>query len=258
MNEFKDITIIIIITILSDYSTFICEYTILPEHKTRDTCMTLFGGMTESDDLRELGDVKLLGRWGCVGQAKGYCLAQAQNVASVQKWLINWVPMADIKVTPVLDDNEHRKLILKEEPRYMVEYKNVNSGPKQKESLYFIKYQFKPGCVDDGFKLFSTMTEEQDKQDSGLCTSFGRWHVPSLACGYAIASSPSVFDIYKWAFNWKDLCECTITPVTQDEVTRNCIKQGLGFKVKHQLLMEEMKKSTNKPALFSRICKCFY
>lgn len=225
----------------SKMTTFYCEYQILPEHTTRDACMTFFGGMTHEDDLKELGDVKLLGRWSCVGEARGFCIAQAANVVDMQKWLNNWVSMADIKVVPVLDDNQHRELLLGHSPDYMVSYDRVNNKALEGESLYFVKYQFRDGCRDSGFKAFANMTEEQDKQDSGACTSYGRWHVPSQGCGYAIASCPSSFDMYKWAHNWNSLCDCFICPVTGDAETRSIIKQGFGFAVKYSKLMEQMK-----------------
>lgn len=38
---------------------YFCEYKILPDNLTRDDCMTLFGGMTHEDDLKELGKVNL-------------------------------------------------------------------------------------------------------------------------------------------------------------------------------------------------------
>ena len=33
-------------------NTYFCEYAILPQQQTRDACMTLFGGMTKSDDQK--------------------------------------------------------------------------------------------------------------------------------------------------------------------------------------------------------------
>tara|TARA_A100001015_G_scaffold224011_1_gene252500 strand:- start:976 stop:1713 length:738 start_codon:yes stop_codon:yes gene_type:complete len=230
-------------------NTFICEYNILPDNKTRDTCLTLFGGMTYEDDLHELGDVKLLGRWACVGEARGYCVAQAKNVSSIQRWLTNWVPMADIKVTPCLDDNQQRELILGKTPSYIVPYTHVGDMPKTDESLYFIKYQFKPESRNEGFKLFSMMSQEHDKEDSGNCTSYGRWHVPSQGCGYAIASAPSVFDVYKWAYNWNELCDVVISPVTDDTVTREIIQSGVGYKVKHDMLVAEMSSLMSHPSI---------
>ena len=226
---------------MSNLTTFICEYKILPEHSTREACMTLFGGMTTEDDARELGNVKLLGRWSCVGEARGYCIAQAENVVEMQRWLNAWVSMADIKVWPCLDDNQQRELILGHSPSYNVTYDHVSDAAREGESLYFINYRFRDGQRKKGFRTFANMTLEMDTADSGKCTSYGRWHVPSEGRGVAIASSPSAFDIYKWAHNWNELCECHIVPVTRDEDTRNIIRSGLGYHVKHSKLMEQIK-----------------
>ncbi len=224
---------------------FICEYTILPEFTTRDSCMTLFGGMTPTDDLNELGNVKLLGRWSCVGEGRGYCIAQAPTVVDMQKWLNGWISMANIKVWPCLDDNQQRELILGKEPDFKVEYNNVSGAPHENESLYFINYKFRPSHREEGFSAFAEMSREMDQADSGKCTCYGRWHVPSEGRGVAIASSPSAFDIYKWAYNWDELCVCKISPVTRDQDTRSIIQNGLGFKVKHSALMEQVKALKN-------------
>ncbi len=223
-------------------TTFFCEYSILSEHSTRDTCLTLFGGMTQEDDLRDLGDVKLLGRWACVGEARGFCIVQAASNYEVQKWLNSWVSMADIKVVPCLDDNQHRELILGNESLpFRVSYDAVFNHAKEGESLYFVKYQFKEGLRDKGFEAFSSLTEEQDKADPGKATPYGRWHVPSQGCGYAIASSPSAFDMYKWAYNWNALCDVSIHSVTHDDETREIIKSSLGYEIKHAKLVEQLK-----------------
>lgn len=221
---------------------FFCEYKILPENATRDACMTMFGGMTKLDDNRELGEVKLLGRWACAGEARGFCIAEAKNVLDIQKWLINWTSMADIKVTPCLDDNQHRELILGKKPEYTVGYDKVNNPPKSGESLYFVKYQFRDGKRDDGFQLFANLSKDDDEKDPGNCTSLGRWHVPSQGCGYAIASSPTILDIYKWAYNWNSLCDVEVFPVTQDDETRDIIKGSFGYDFKHRILMDKMSK----------------
>ena len=95
---------------MSVYNTYVCEYKMLPEHTTRETCMTFFGGMTAEDDKKELKNVTLLGRWSCVGEGRGFCVAQAKSNKDMQEWLTNWVTMADIKVMPCLDDNQQRML----------------------------------------------------------------------------------------------------------------------------------------------------
>jgi quinol monooxygenase YgiN len=203
--------------------------------------MTFFGGMTSDDEARELGGVNLLGRWSCVGEGRGYCVAQASNNVVMQRWLNNWVTMADIRVTPCLDDNQHRELVLGSAPSFRVAYDGVGNNARDGESLYFVRYQFREGCRDKGFQAFANMTQEQDTADSGACTSYGRWHVPSQGCGYAIASSPSAEAIYRWAYNWNSLCDVVVSPVTCDSDTRSIIRHSPGFQVKHDRLMEEMR-----------------
>jgi len=159
--------------------------------------MTFFGGMTYEDDVTELGDVKLLGRWACVGEARGFCVVEAKNTVDLQKWLNNWVTMTDIKVKPCLDDNLQRELILGEKCDYEVNYDKVSASALEGESLYFLTYKFKHDKADQGFEQFAKMTEQDDLTDAGNCTSFGRWHIPSAGSGFAIVSSSDVFSLYK-------------------------------------------------------------
>ena len=42
----------------------------------RDTCYTIFGGMSEEDDKKQEGKVNVLGRWGSVGLGKGHCICK--------------------------------------------------------------------------------------------------------------------------------------------------------------------------------------
>ena len=232
-------------------SVYVCEYKILNDTKTRDVCMTLFGGMNENDDLNELGNVKLLGRWSKVGEASGFCVIESSDVKSIQKWLNNWVKMADIKVHPCLDDNQQRTLLLNKDPSFNAIYNSINNSPKQNESLYIVKYKFKEGRKEEGFKAFANMSEEMDKMDSGNCTPYGRWHVPSLGYGYAIASSPSVNDMYKWAYNWNELCDCEIIPVTNDIDTREIIRNSHGFEEKYNKIISELGIEKDGPCFIS-------
>lgn len=216
---------------------FICEYNILDDYTTRENCLMLFGGMSRQDDINELGNVTLLGRWGVVGEVRGFCIVEAPDCETVQKWLINWVPMANIKVEPCLDDNEQRELILGKEPSYRIVYDKINNDPKEKESLYYVKYKFKEDKVSEGFTVFANMSEQDDTNDSGKCTSYGRWHVPSKGSGCVIASCPSTMDIYKWTNHWQELCECEVFPVTGDSVTRSIISSRPDFEKKRNNLL---------------------
>jgi len=218
--------------------TFYCEYEIL-DH-ARDDCMTFFGGMTPADDAKELGKVKLLGRWSTAGEGRGFCIAQARDAKEVQDWLFTWVSMANIKVYPILDDNEARRIILGKQPSYQVDYSRSNSVALPGETLYFINYKFQEGKRMEGFAAFANLTEKEDQQDAGNNTCFGRWHNLGTGSGVAICSSPSVEDVYTWAFHWAAICDCEITPVTTDAECRDVIKGKPDFPQKHRALMEKM------------------
>ena len=224
-------------------TTYFCTYTLHKDQNTRDQCMTLYGGMTPEDVAKELGSVRLLGRWSTVGQGKGYCIAEADTGADVARWLTQWIPMADISVVPVLDDNQQRSMILKQDPPYLVSYDKVGDGPVDGETLYMIKYQFKPGTRTEGFKIFANLTKEQDESDSGLCTPYGRYHIPSQGSGMCICSAPNASAIYQWAYNWNEMCDVYVEPVTSEEMTRKIIQSQPGFSHKHAALMEKIASS---------------
>ena len=231
-------------------TTFFCTYTLHKDQATRDQCMTLYGGMTAEDVAKELGNVRLLGRWSTVGEGKGYCIAEADTGADIARWLTQWIPMADIEVLPVLDDNQHRAMVLKTEPPYKVPYDKVGDAPLEGETLYFIRYQFKPGKRTEGFQIFANLTEAQDAADSGACTSYGRYHVPSEGNGMCICSAPNAAALYQWAFNWNEMCDVFIEPVTLEATTRAIIQSQPGFAQKHAALMEHLTAAAPKGPCF--------
>lgn len=219
--------------------TFFCEYKILDG--ARDDCMTFFGGMTPEDDLRDLGGtVKLLGRWSTVGEAAGYCVCEAPTAKDLSNWLYNWVKMANIRVIPVVDDNQARRIILGKEPDYTVDYSRVAQEAGDGESLYFIKYKFHQDKRMDGFQAFANMSEKADAQDAGNNTSLGRWHCLGNGSGIAICSSKSEEDVYSWAFHWASMCDCEVVPVVNDRECREVIRSKPDFAKKHQLLVAKM------------------
>ena len=222
--------------------TFFCEYKILDG--SRDDCMTFFGGMTPEDDLRDLGGkVKLLGRWSTVGEASGFCVCEAPTAKDLSSWLYNWIKQADIKVVPILNDNQARRIILAKdgkEPEFEVDYSHVGDEAGEGESLYFIKYKFHDGKRMDGYQAFANMSEKEDQQDAGNNRPLGRWHNLGLGSGIAICSSSSEEDLYKWAFNWASMCDCEVVPVVNDRECREVIKSKPDFAKKHQLLMAMM------------------
>lgn len=208
----------------------------------RADCTTLFGGMSEEDDLRDMGpDIQLVGRWSTVGESSGFCICKATSAKAMNSWLLNWSSMATIECYPVVDDNMARKIILKEEPSFTVDYSNAGSEAKEGESLFFVEYKFQNGKRQEGYTAFSKMSEADDKQDAGSNTCFGRWHNLGTGSGVAICSSKSEEDLYSWAFNWTSMCDCVIRPVVTDKECRDNIKSKPDFASKYAALMEKMK-----------------
>ncbi len=195
----------------------------------RVPCMTYFASMTREDDLNELKGVELLGRWSDLGTASGSCIFRANNYMDAASWLYNWVPMATCQVKPICDDNTARKIILKAEPTYTVDYSGVGSEPNEGETLFLINYKFNTQSRVDGNNLFANLSKEQDDGDSGNCRPLGRWHDLGNGTGVAVAAATSEEDVYKWAFNWASMCECTVTPVLTDNQCRSVIRSKEDF-----------------------------
>ena len=206
----------------------------------RVSCMTYFASMTKEDDLAELNGVELLGRWSDIGTASGVCIFKADKYADAVSWLYNWVPMATCSVKPVCDDNVARQIILGKEPEYNVDYSHVGDEPVENEVLYHITYKFKPEKKVEGNKLFANLTQEQDEGDSGNCRPLGRWHDLGTGSGLAIAAARSEEDVYKWAFNWAEMCDCQIVPVLTDSQARSVIKNKAGFQEKLEAVKASM------------------
>ena len=201
---------------------FYLKYTI--NENARVDCMTHFGSMTSDDDLVDMGpNVKLIGRWNCVGDSSGFCICEALSANVLNKWLLNWVPMATIDVSPIVDDNQARAIILKTSPSFKFDYSHTSSPTVADTSLYFIEYKFLPDKRQEGYEHFANMTREQDEADAGEDACLGRWHNLGNGSGVAVCSSKSEVDLYSWAFKWSSMCDVTFTPVVSDDECRRNI-----------------------------------
>jgi hypothetical protein len=218
-------------------TTFVATWKIMDS--ARVPCGTFFGSMNKEDDLKELGEVELLGRWCDINAAQGWCVVRAENYANVASWLYNWSPMANITIKPMVDDNKARQIINKEEPSWKVDY-NLQSGPEEGETLYTIEYEFAKDKKSQGYKVFGGLTEEQDRADAGNCRSLGRFHDMGTGTGLAIAAARNESDLYAWAFNWADMCDCKITPVLNDEDARRVIQSKPDFEKKLEAVKAQM------------------
>ena len=113
-----------------------------------------------------------------------------------------------------------------------------------------IKYKFHQDKKMDGYQAFAGLSKEQDEADSGNCRPLGRWHDIGGGSGMAIAGAKNEEDIYKWAFNWTEICDCHIVPVLTDKQSRVVIQSKPDFQQK----LEQVKKSMAPPSKVGLCC----
>jgi Domain of unknown function (DUF3303) len=49
--------------------------------------------------------------WHNVGEGTGVAVCESDSAAAVYRWALNWAPVLDVTVEPVLDDAEARAVI---------------------------------------------------------------------------------------------------------------------------------------------------
>ena len=80
--------------------------------ENRIACWNAFGKMTPDDDLKDAGDdIKVHGRWHHLSGAAGTCIAECDDAAKLNSWMLNWSPICDISVIPVVEDATARESI---------------------------------------------------------------------------------------------------------------------------------------------------
>lgn len=73
----------------------------------------------------------------------------------------------------------------------------------------------------DVIKLFSQMTEDDDKKDIGdKIKLIGRWHDMAAGTGVVICESDDVKAVVAWSINWNSVLDLNIVPVLDDEEVR--------------------------------------
>jgi hypothetical protein len=72
----------------------------------RHEALKAFSAMTDADHEKDLGGVRLIGRWHDVVAFKGVAIAETDDPKALTAWLLHWNGMIDIEVNPVLDDDE--------------------------------------------------------------------------------------------------------------------------------------------------------
>jgi hypothetical protein len=86
---------------------FLCTWKI-HEDKRMDA-LGVFSQMTADDDKAEMGeDLTMIGRWHNLANFTGAAIIESDNAAAVGAWALNWAPICNIDIVPVLDDAETR------------------------------------------------------------------------------------------------------------------------------------------------------
>ena len=89
---------------------FLINWSVASENRV--TCWNIFGKMTPADDLNDAGeDIKIHGRWHHLSGSSGTCIAECDDSAKLSSWMLNWAPICDITVTPVVEDAVARENI---------------------------------------------------------------------------------------------------------------------------------------------------
>jgi hypothetical protein len=215
------------------------EYNILPEH--RGNCMTFFATMNAEMDAADAGKCKMIGRWSVPGEAKGFFLFESPDAVSIGSWLQNWITMATCVVTPVVTENELRKIAKGgEEPSFKVDDSKVAEAAPPGYTLFFFKGKMQPPVRADVYGAMSGMTKEQALADAGDCIRMGVYHNPGRGEAFGVAAAKSSYDVMKWMYNWCTMCEITTMPVMLDGEGREMIASKPGHKLNVVKAMADM------------------
>ena len=89
---------------------FLISWSIPTEN--RMTCWNVFGNMTPEDDDKDTGpNIKVQGRWHRLGGSGGICVAETDDLQSLNSWVVNWSPICNITVEPIVNDESARETI---------------------------------------------------------------------------------------------------------------------------------------------------
>lgn len=77
----------------------------------RQDALKGFSQMTTADDKADMGDkIRLIGRWHDIAGGTGVAIFESDDPIAMANWALNWTPVLDATVVPVLDDEETRNV----------------------------------------------------------------------------------------------------------------------------------------------------
>lgn len=88
---------------------------VLIDYKTpvenRVTVWNAFGNLSEKNELKTRGSVKMLSRYHKLAGDSGFAIAETDNTKDLMKWLMNWSHVAEMNVYPVLGESDAKKCV---------------------------------------------------------------------------------------------------------------------------------------------------
>ncbi len=85
---------------------FILSWTIKPENRNESLQRVL------NAEKLTIDGIQILGHWHNVNVLNGWALVEADNEATIAKWLMDWTDLNVNELTPVIDEKELRELSL--------------------------------------------------------------------------------------------------------------------------------------------------
>jgi hypothetical protein len=209
----------------------------------RSDCSTFFASMSEEALAADSGpDVKQLGRWHNLADGSGFFVCEAKSVTALHEWMWKWSEdMVTIKVSPMVDDDTAKEVVLGTKPAFSVSLDNLDDDPRDGESIYIVQWKVHPEHKLETYEKYAGMTEEEETKDHGKCRYLGRFHDMCAGTGFCVAAAKNEIDLYKWAYNWAGTIDLTWVPVVKDKTAQEIIKKKYGYDDKLASLMENMK-----------------
>ena len=88
---------------------FLVTYSIHPDK--RHQALQAFSQMTQADDLADIGkQITVIGRWHSVDGGSGLAIVETSDAQALARWALNWNHIMDLKMKPVIDDQEARAI----------------------------------------------------------------------------------------------------------------------------------------------------
>ena len=204
--------------------------------------MTYFASLKDEDHARDIGDkVKVYGRWHNLGNLTGHIIAESTSANDIINWAHNWSQeSSEVELVPVMDHNKLKEMILGKVPQEVFSYDRTNYEPKDDETLYICKYQFRDiESRTKGYEIACSMSREDDVEANGTSAlqHLGRWHVPSEGWGIFLAVAKDHNELFYWAKKWASLGDIQFIPVLTDKATAKIIRNKPGYDQKLAKMM---------------------